>query len=71
MVTGERVKTGFSLDSTTGVLQFIKPPAAEEKIYASFEFDVPVRFQNNYLPITSDGKNDFSLSKLILVELII
>jgi uncharacterized protein (TIGR02217 family) len=68
IVAGEQVKTGFSLDSTTGLLQFSKPPAKNQEIHASFEFDVPVRFQNNYLPIRLDGNNDFSVQKLILTE---
>lgn len=34
----------FSIDTTTGVVSFVDPPALGAQVTAGFEFDVPVRF---------------------------
>jgi len=44
-------------------------PQAGEEIHASFEFDVPVRFENDELPIRMITNKVFSLDGLSLLEL--
>lgn len=39
----------FSLDTTTGLISFSRPPAAGSEIVVSCEFDVPVRFKQDTL----------------------
>jgi uncharacterized protein (TIGR02217 family) len=41
----------------------------EQKILTNFEFDVPVRFDIDYLPISIDGKNLYSCKEINLVEI--
>lgn len=43
--------TGWTLDTATGIVTFDSPPADEVVITADFEFYVPVRFQEDELPI--------------------
>lgn len=46
--------SGWSLDSTTGLLTFAAPPASEAAVMAGFTFDVPVRFDTDQLNLTQD-----------------
>ena len=45
--------TGWSVDTTTGVVTFATPPAEGQILTAGFLFDVPVRFDTDRLAITS------------------
>ena len=47
--------TGWGLDTTKGLLTFATPPAAGQIITAGFLFDVPVRFDTDYLPLTAEN----------------
>ena len=42
--------SGWSVDNDTGLVTFGTPPDSGEVITADFEFDVPVRFDTDYLP---------------------
>lgn len=38
---------GFDVDATTGVVTFAHPPDPDTRVFAGFEFDVPVRFDSD------------------------
>lgn len=42
---------GFTVDTTTGVVTLSSTPDSGEVITADFEFDVPVRFDTDHLPV--------------------
>ncbi|MCX8003670.1 MAG: TIGR02217 family protein [Burkholderiaceae bacterium] len=42
--------SGWTLNSSTGLVSFVTPPGAGVVVRASFEFDVQVRFDVDYLP---------------------
>ncbi|KAF8818013.1 hypothetical protein IHI24_000928 [Rickettsia endosymbiont of Cardiosporidium cionae] len=52
-----------------GQIIFDKPPQSGTIIIASFEFDIPVRFDTDALSISMDDYNSFSWSDISLVEL--
>lgn len=46
------LEAGLSVDTTTGIVSFDSPaPSAGVLITADFEFDIPVRFDTDYLPV--------------------
>ncbi|MDJ1305788.1 MAG: DUF2460 domain-containing protein [Candidatus Midichloria sp.] len=51
------------------IIEFLLPPDPEMEIFASFEFDVPVRFDNDYLPISIDDAHIYSCSNINLIEI--
>lgn len=48
-VAGTEMQVGvdYALDETTGLIDFVSPPAPGVSITAGFEFDVPVRFDTD------------------------
>lgn len=60
----------FSLDLTTGILTFDTAPDSDLVITTDFEFDVPVRFNNDLLEITMNTINSGNIKDLILTEVI-
>jgi len=61
--------TGWSIDSTTGVVTFAAAPGAGVSVAAGFEFDVPVRFDTDRLDITLDIERKGSIASIPLVEI--
>jgi uncharacterized protein (TIGR02217 family) len=47
-------ESGWSVDTTTGIITFDSAPAQDEVITADFEFDVPVRFDTDELNMSDD-----------------
>lgn len=43
--------SGWSVDTTTGIVTFSSAPASGEVIAADFEFDIPARFDTDHLPV--------------------
>lgn len=65
--------TGWSANTTTGVITFTSPPATGVEVTAGFEFDVPVRFGKEFdrqLPVRIEDFSHGSLDSIPLVELI-
>ncbi len=60
--------SGVSVNSTTGIVTFSTPPANAVTITASFEFDVPVRFDTDRLVATMDSFATHSWDDIPLVE---
>ncbi len=61
--------SGFSIDTSTGLIDFTTAPANGEVIKADFEFDVPVRFDTDRLSATLDTFGSYSWNDIPLVEL--
>ncbi|MDX5365370.1 MAG: DUF2460 domain-containing protein [Alphaproteobacteria bacterium] len=60
---------GFTADYTTGLVTFTSPPASGAAITAGFEFDVPVRFDTDYLDINLAAFDAGSLPGIPVVEI--
>ena len=61
--------SGWSVDTTTGVVTFGTAPAAGVTVRAGFEFDVPVRFDSDTLDVTLDIERLGSITSIPLVEI--
>lgn len=53
-IDSEEQVADWDVDTTTGIITFGTPPSSGEVITADFEFDVPVRFDTDYLPVNLD-----------------
>ena len=60
--------SSVSIDTTTGKVTFAVPPAAGQVITASFQFDVPVRFDTDKLSASLDAYGIHSWLDIPLVE---
>jgi len=67
-VNGVHLFTGFSVDTTTGVITFATPPAAGQNITAGFQFDVPVRFDSDQLTLSAENYATYK-AEVVLVEI--
>ena len=61
--------SGWSVDTTTGLVAFSVEPGAGVAITAGFEFDVPVRFDTDALDVTLDLERLGSITSIPLLEL--
>ena len=60
--------TGWTINTTTGVVTFAAAPAPGIAITAGFEFDVPVRFDTDTLDVTLDFERLGSITSIPLIE---
>ena len=60
--------TGWTGNTTTGVVTFTAAPASGVVITAGFEFDVPVRFDTDTLDVTLDFERLGSITSILLIE---
>ncbi len=60
--------SNYSVNTTTGEITFTGAPSASVQITASFEFDVPVRFDTDRLSASLDNYGSYSWSDIPLVE---
>ena len=60
--------TGWTVNTSTGVVTFAAVPAAGVAITAGFEFDVPVRFDTDTLDVTLDFERLGSITSIPLIE---
>ena len=67
-IDGTEATTGWSVDTTTGIVSFTTAPAAGAAITAGFEFDVPVRFDTDTLDVTLDLERLGSITSIPLIE---
>ena len=65
------VGTAFTVDSTTGVVTFLSGhlPASGAAVTAGFLFDVPVRFDTDYLEVDLSAFAAGAIPKIPLVEI--
>lgn len=68
-VSGATLGEGFNVDETTGIVSFEQPPAADSAISAGFDFDVPVRFENEELISAVTARNAAQISDISLMEI--
>ena len=61
--------SGWTVDTTTGVITFTTAPANSVIIRAGFEFDVPVRFDSDTLGVTLDFERLGSITSIPLLEI--
>lgn len=66
---GAEQLSGWSVDTTTGVVTFGAAPGAGVAITAGFEFDVPVRFDTDALDVTLDLERLGSITSIPLLEI--
>ncbi len=63
------INQGINIDYTSGELFFQDPPLNNSRITADFEFDVPVRFDTDYLPSSIEGYGVHSYKEIPIVEI--
>jgi uncharacterized protein (TIGR02217 family) len=61
--------SGWSVDPGDGIVTFDTAPAVGVAVTAGFEFDVPVRFDTDELPVTLDIERLGSITSIPLVEI--
>ncbi|PIR33977.1 MAG: glycoside hydrolase family 24 [Alphaproteobacteria bacterium CG11_big_fil_rev_8_21_14_0_20_44_7] len=61
--------SGWTLDATSGIVSFAAAPASAVVITADFEFDVPVRFDTDYLPSNFESYGVNSIGNIPLIEI--
>ena len=66
---GAEQLSGWSFDTTTGVITFGTAPAAGVAVTAGFAFDVPVRFDTDALDVTLDLERLGSITSIPLLEI--
>ncbi len=59
----------FNIDLTTGLITLNTVPEIDSIIKANFEFDVPVRFENDIMEITMNSINSGNVKEIILTEI--
>jgi uncharacterized protein (TIGR02217 family) len=60
--------TGWSVDTTTGIVAFGTPPALGVEVTADFEFDVPVRFDTDHMAVTIESYRLHRWQQIPIVE---
>ena len=68
-INGTEQTSGWSVDTTTGVVSFDSAPAAGATITAGFAFDVPVRFDTDTLDVTLGVERLGSITSIPLLEI--
>ena len=60
--------SNYSVDYETGVITFNSAPANTHVVKAGFEFDVPVRFKNDYLDMAVESFNAGQVPQINVIE---
>ena len=68
-LAGAEQLSGWSVDTTIGVVTFAAAPGTGVAVTAGFEFDVPVRFDSDALEVTLDLERLGSITSIPLVEI--
>jgi uncharacterized protein (TIGR02217 family) len=61
--------SGWSVDTTTGLITFSTPPALGVDFTSDFEFDVPVRFDTDHMAVTIETYRLHNWQQIPIVEL--
>jgi lambda family phage tail tape measure protein len=61
--------SGWSVDTTTGLVTFGTAPALGVEVTADFEFDVPVRFDTDHMAVTIETYRLHAWQQIPIVEL--
>lgn len=65
---GVNQPSGWTVDTTTGLVTFTVAPTLGQQITAGYEFDVPVRFDDEKLTISIDAFNHGSVPAINIKE---
>jgi len=68
-LNGVEQMSGWSVDTTTGIVSFTVAPGSAVIVRAGFEFDVPVRFDSDMLDVTLDLEQLGSITSIPLLEI--
>lgn len=63
------ISTDFTVDTTTGIVTFTTAPAAGEVVTAGFEFDVPVRFDTDFMNVSVEIWEAGQIQQIDVVEI--
>lgn len=66
---GVQQSSGWTVDTTTGIVTFSVAPANGQSITAGYEFDVPVRFDASKLTVSIDAFNHGSIPQINIKEI--
>jgi uncharacterized protein (TIGR02217 family) len=66
---GVAAPTGWTLDPVTGIVTFAVAPGAGVVVTAGYEFDVPVRFENDELDLSVDAFEAGSIPAINVIEI--
>ncbi|MFG6637178.1 TIGR02217 family protein [Sulfitobacter sp. 1A12126] len=61
--------SGWSVDPSTGVVTFDTAPEVDVEVSAGFEFDVPARFDTDYMPTNLDIERKGSIESIPIIEI--
>ena len=61
--------SGWSVDTTTGVITFSSPPGIDVEVSVDCDFDVPVRFDMDYFPMSQSQENIGLVMDIRLIEI--
>ena len=62
--------TDFTCDAATGLVSFMSPPVAGAAITAGFMFDVPVRFETDFLDVDYSTFQAGQIPKIPIIEIV-
>ena len=68
-LAGVMQSSGWSVDTTTGIVSFVTAPGTGVAVTADFQFDVPVRFDTDSLAARADSPGVFVWESIPIVEL--
>jgi uncharacterized protein (TIGR02217 family) len=61
--------SGWTVDTTTGIVSFTTAPGSGVAVTAGFEFDVPVRFDSDSMDVNLDIERLGSITSIPLMEI--
>ena len=67
---GVQTLSGWTVDTSSGLVTFDAPPAADVVITAGFEFDCPVRFESDQIQAVIEAFGAGRVASVGLVEII-
>lgn len=67
-LNGVNQPTGWTVNTTTGIITFTVAPGIGIAVTAGFEFDVPVRFDSEAMDVTLDFERLGSITSIPLIE---
>lgn len=67
-LNGVAQPSGWTVDTTTGIITFTVAPGIGIAVTAGFEFDVPVRFDSEAMDVTLDFERLGSITSIPLIE---
>ena len=66
---GVEATTGLTIDTTSGLVTFATAPAADVRVTADFQFDVPVRFDSDQMDVTIETYQLGTWGQIPVVEI--